>query len=72
MMTNHGRMAMKLKSKPNHPNGKRFTTIEEIKEKSKQELLAIPKAHFRSVSRNGKNAALCILYLRGITLKRTR
>ena len=38
-------MAMKLK--PNHPNGKRFATIEEIKEKSKQELLAIPKGAFQ-------------------------
>ena len=35
--------------------GMRFATIEEIKGKSKQELLAIPqKAHFRSVSRIGK------------------
>ena len=35
-MTNHGRMAMTLKPK-------RFATIEETKEKSKQELLALPK-----------------------------
>ena len=34
--------------------GKRFATIEEIKEKSKQELLAISKITFRRVSRIGK------------------
>ena len=39
-------MAMTLKPNPNHPNGKRFATIEEIKEKSKQELLLIPKKAF--------------------------
>ena len=38
---------MTLKPKPNHPNGKRFATMEEIKEKSKQELLAIPKSEFQ-------------------------
>ena len=43
-MTNHGCMSMTLKPKPNHTNGKRFATIEEIKEKSNQQLLlAIPK-----------------------------
>ena len=35
-MTNLGCLAMTLKTKPNHPNGKRFATIEEIEEKSKQ------------------------------------
>ena len=30
-MTNHGCMAMTLKSKPNHANGKHSATIEEIK-----------------------------------------
>ena len=37
-------MAMILKPKPNHPNGKRFAAIEEIKEKSIKELLALPKS----------------------------
>ena len=40
-------MAMALKPKPNHPKGKRCATIEEIKEKSKQELLALPKSAFQ-------------------------
>ena len=44
---------------------KRFATIEEIKEKSKQE-------RFRSVSRIGKNAGISVLYLRGVTLKGIR
>ena len=39
--------AMTLKPKPNHPNSKRFATIEEIKEKSRKELLAIPKSSFQ-------------------------
>ena len=43
----HEHMAMTLKPKPNHLKGKRFATIEEIKEKSKQELLAIPKTPFQ-------------------------
>ena len=43
--------------------GKRFPTIEEIKEKSKQKLLAIPKS--KSVTRIGKNAGVSVLYLRG-------
>ena len=46
-MTNLGCMAVTLKPKPNHTNGKRFPTIGEIKEKSKQELLAIPKSVFQ-------------------------
>ena len=45
-MTNHGRMAMTLKPKLNHPNGKRLATIEEIPEKPKQELLAMSKIMF--------------------------
>ena len=44
---NYGCMIMTLKPKPNHPNGKYFATIEEIKEKSKQELLVIPKRGFQ-------------------------
>ena len=47
-MTNHMCMAMALKLKTNHPNGKRFVKIEEIKEKSKQELLAILKNMFQN------------------------
>ena len=47
---------------------KRFATIEEIKEKSKQELLA----RFRRVSRIGTNAGISVLYLRRVTLKATR
>ena len=39
-MTNHLCMAITLKPKANHHN---FATIEEMKEKSKRELLAIPK-----------------------------
>ena len=37
-------MAMTLKPKPNHPNEKRFATFEEKNEKSKQQLLALPKS----------------------------
>ena len=40
-VTNHGRMAMTLKPKPNHLNGNCFATIVETIEKSKQALLAI-------------------------------
>ena len=43
--------------------GKRFGTIEEIKEKSKQG--RYQKALFRSVSRIGKNASISVLYLKG-------
>ena len=43
-------------------NGKLFATIEEIKEKSKQELLAIPYSSFVDIS----------VHLRGVTLKETR
>ena len=48
--------------------GNCFATIEKIKEKSKQELLAIPRASFRSVSRIGKNSGISVLYsyLRGL------
>ena len=50
---------------------KRFTTIEERKEKSKEELLAIPKCAFQKISRFGKNAGISVLYLMGVTLKGT-
>ena len=50
--------------------GKRFATIEEINEKSKEELLAIPKSAFQlSVSTIGKNAGRNVLFLRGFTLR---
>ena len=39
-----------------------FATIEEIKEKSKQELLAIPKCETR-ISRIGKNVGISVLDL---------
>ena len=47
--------------------GKRLVTIEEIKERSKQELFAIPK----SISRIGKQAGISVLYLRGVTFDHT-
>ena len=46
---------------------KRFATIEKIKEKSKQELLAIQKS-----VRFGKNAGISILYLSEVILKGMR
>ena len=49
--------------------GKCFTTFGKIKEKSKQELLAIRKSAFQRI---GKNADLDVLYLRGVTLKGIR
>ena len=52
--------------------GKRFATIEEIKEKSKQEPWRYQRVRFRSVSRIGKNAGVNVFYLRGVTLKGTR
>ena len=45
--------------------GKRFATIEEIKEKCWR----FQKARFKSVSRIGKNAGLSVLYLRGFLWK---
>ena len=54
-------------------NGKRIATIEEIKEKSKQRLVGDTKKRVSEVdSRIGKNPGLCVLYLRGVTLKGTR
>ena len=54
--------------------GKRFATIEEIKEKYwKQELLAIPKGSFQKCFEDLNNAGISVLYLRGgIILKATR
>ena len=46
-MTNSVCMALTLKPKLNHQNLKHFTTNEEIKEKSKHELLAISKSLFQ-------------------------
>ena len=49
-----------------------FTTIEEIKEKSKQELLAITNIAFQKYFENWKGAGICVLYLTGVTLRETR
>ena len=48
--------------------GKRFAAIEELIEKSKQELFGIPKERFRSVLRIGRNAIrrISVLYPRGL------
>ena len=54
-----------MAAKPNYPNGKHFATIEEIKEKSKQELLAIPKGASHKCFEDWKNAEISVLYLRG-------
>ena len=51
--------------------GKRCVAFEEIKEKSKQELLVIPKTAFQKCYENWKNAGIRIIYLRGVTLKGT-
>ena len=44
--------------------GKRFATIEEIKEKSKQELLAVAKSAFQMCFEDWKNAGLSNICLR--------
>ena len=62
---NHGCMAMTLKPKPNHQNGKHFATIEEIKRKIETGAFGDTKKRFSEVFRG----ALC---LRGVTLKETR
>ena len=71
---NHGCMAMTLKRKPKHPNGKCLAMNEEIKEKSKsRSWLAIPISAFQKRFEVWKkNAGISVLYLRGITLKGTR
>ena len=52
---------------------KRFAMIEEIKEKSKQWLLAMPESAFQKCFEDWKkNGGISILHLRGVTLKRTR
>ena len=54
--------AMTLKPNPNHSNGKRFVTIDEIKEKSKQKLLAIGKNALQKFFEDWKNRWLkCII-----------
>ena len=40
--------------KSNHPSGKRFATIEVIKNKIKQELLTIPKSTFQKCFKDWK------------------
>ena len=67
-MTNHGCMAMILKSKPNHPNGKRFATIEEVKVKSKHELLAIPKNAFQKCFEDWKKRWYKSIIFEGVLL----
>ena len=42
---------------------KRFATIEKIKKKSKQKLLAIPKSSFQKRFEGWKNAGISVLYL---------
>ena len=51
---------------------KHFAMIEEIKEKSKQGLVALPKSAFQSYFVDCKNAGISVLYLRGVNLKGTR
>ena len=53
--------------------GKRFAMIEEIKEKSKQELLAIPKSLFQKYFEDReKRWHKCSLYMRGDCLERDK
>lgn len=60
------------KAKDIHETRVLFATIGEIKERSKQDLLAIQKkTRFRSVSRVGKNVGISLSYLKGITLMGT-
>lgn len=47
---------------------KRLAKIKQIKVKSKQKLLAIPKSAFRKYFEDWKTAGISVLYLRGITL----
>ena len=64
LVTNHGCMAMTLKpKKTNHPSRKRFAMVEEIKDKSKQGLLAIPKSAFQKYFEDWENAEISGLYL---------
>ena len=46
--------------------GKLFATIKEIKEKSKQELLAISESAFQNCFEDCKNAGISVLYLRRV------
>ena len=57
-MTNHGCIGYDIETKA---RSSRFATIGEIKEKSKQELLA----RFKSVSRIGKNAGVSVYVSEG-------
>ena len=52
--------------------GKRFATIEKIKGKSKQQLLAIPKSAFQKCLENWKKCWHQCIISEGVTLKRTR
>ena len=66
-MTNYGCVAMTFKPKPNQSNGKCFATIEEIKEKSQQELLSMPKSASQKCFKDWKKR-----WHKGFALKGTR
>ena len=52
--------------------GKPFDTIEEIKEKSKQVLLAMPKSAFQECFEDYEDASISVLYLRGGYFERNK
>ena len=70
-MANHGCVTMTLKLKPNHPNGNGFVTIEEIKEKLKQKLLAISKTAFQKCFEDWEKLWQKCIISEGVTLKGT-
>ena len=51
--------------------GRRFQTVEEIKENSLQDLLAIPQNTFQDAFQNWKNAGSGVSTVEGSTLKET-
>ena len=56
-------MAMTLKSKPNHPNGKRFAAIEQIKENRNKSYWRYQEA-FRGLEK--KRWYNCIISVEGV------
>ena len=59
--------------KPKTPmKGKRFATIKEVKEKSKQDLLSIPKSVFQKYFEDWKNRWRKYIISEGFTLKGLR
>ena len=54
-------MNMTMKPKSNHTNGEHFAAIKKITDKSKQELLAIPKSMFQKCF-----ASISVLNLRDV------